>query len=250
MRKGGFGAIAYAVCCYFAGVAGLAYCVLFVNDFIVAGVSQPATHNLGVALATNLGLLLFWGAQHSIMARSWFKKRWTRWIPAHTERATYCLASGVALAVVCAGWAPVGGTAWSIDAAWFGALGFAGWGVLLLATFEIDHFELFGLRQPWRAWRGIDAPTPRFQQRYLYRIVRHPIQLGVLMGLWLTEEMTVSRLVFAVSMTVYIAIGLHFEERALVRELGSDYEDYRRRVPMLIPFLRWPRTPEIAPAGN
>lgn len=239
--KAGVGALVYAALCYLVGVGGLVYCVLFLLGWAPTAIDAAPRHSLPVALAIDIGLIVFWGVQHSVMARAGFKRWWTRIIPAHTERATYCMASGLALAIVCLAWSPLPGVVFTVGGAASFALTLIGLGgvvLLLAASFEIDHFELFGLRQPWRAFRGQPTPSPRFQERYLYSLVRHPIQLGVLMLVWITPDMTVSRALFAAAMTVYIHVGLYFEERALVRELGEPYLDYMERTPKLIPFTK------------
>ncbi len=243
VSKGSAAGLAYAGLCYVAGVAGLAYCVLFLLGVVVpTSVDDPARTSTAAAVAIDIALVLFWGWQHSAMARPRFKQALTRVLPRHLERATYCLASGVALALVCWLWAPIPGAVWQMDAGVLRtvvqASGLMGWVVLLAATFEIDHAELFGLSQSYYAWRGKPMPKREFQTRRLYRVVRHPIQLGVLIGLWITPDMTVSRLVFATFMTAYILVGLHFEERALVREFGPLYRQYQATVPKLIPGLR------------
>lgn len=147
--------------------------------------------------------------------------------------------------MVCVLWSPLPGDLWVADNTVLRALlfgvGGAGWLVLLVATFEIDHAELFGLGQAIRAARGEPDPQPAFKTRWLYRVVRHPIQLGIFIGVWATPDFTVNRVVFAASMTLYMLVGLFFEERALVRQFGQTYLDYRARVPMLIPRLPWAR---------
>lgn len=238
--RAGLGSIIYALVCYAAGVGGLAYCVLFLLGAVVpSDVSAPATQPWPLALAINLGLVLAWGVQHSVMARPAFKRRLTSVIPAASERVTYCLASGVTLAAVCALWQPIDGVVWHVTSQpWANVLtatSLVGWGFLLAASFAIDHFELFGLAQVFRSALGRPTPKPRFTERFLYRVVRHPIQTGVLIGIWFTPQMTLSHLLFAVLMTVYIEVGLHFEERALLREFPETYADYMRRVPRLIP---------------
>ncbi|MEN0061062.1 MAG: isoprenylcysteine carboxylmethyltransferase family protein [Myxococcota bacterium] len=239
---GSLGAVLFAGFCYAVTLVGL---VTFIG--FVSGLGSPIDVNTGprwswlTALLANVGLVIAWGIQHSVMARARFKRWWTQVIPPHTERAFYCLASGATLFAVCALWIPMDGVLWEIEGPTAIGLRVAqamGWVVLLAASFEIDHFDLFGLAQPWRAWRGLPTPEVPFQQRVLYRFVRHPIQLGVLIGVWVTPIMTVGHLVFALLMSLYIQVGLYFEERALVREYGDVYRDYMLRVPRLIPGWR------------
>lgn len=233
-------AVMYGAFCYAVGVAGLAYCIFFLLGAVVpTAVDDPATMPLGWALAVDLGLILGWGVQHSAMARPPFKQWLARYVPAYCERVTYCLASGVTLAAVCLLWQPIAGSIWQIASEpWamvITAAGLSGWVLLLAATFAIDHFELFGMAQVIRAFLGRPEPESKFVERFVYRIVRHPIQTGVLIGVWVTPHMTASHLLFAAMMTLYIYVGLHFEERALLREFGGAYADYMRRVPKLIP---------------
>ena len=242
----------YALVCYAAVNAALVYMILFVNDVLVPrGVSAAPASEWTTALFINLLLVVMWGVQHSVMARRRFKEVWTRIIPQYAERATYCLASALALAAVCYFWVALPGVAWHIEPEplrWFLVIaGLSGWVLLLAATFEIDHFELFGVKQAWWALRGQEAPEAKFQARFIYAVVRHPIQTGIVMGVWLTPTMSVSRLLFAALMTVYILIGLYFEERDLVRQFGARYLRYMRQVPRLIPLPSGPRIEDTNP---
>ena len=231
----------YSLLGYVLGLGVLTGFVLWVAPWallpwhIDAGAPAP----LAQALAADAGLLLLFGLQHSLMARPGFKRRLAARLPAAAGRSTYVWLSALAIGLICAFWQPVDGMAWSLRgtaAGWLLSAGFVfGWGLSVWATFVIDHFELFGLRQAWRHLRGEQEPRPVFRERSLYRYVRHPMQLGVLIGLWSTPQMSLSHLLLALGMTVYVLIGLYFEERDLLRELGPDYADYRRRVPQLLP---------------
>jgi protein-S-isoprenylcysteine O-methyltransferase Ste14 len=175
------------------------------------------------------------------MARAGFKRWWTQRIPAALERSTYVLISAIGLTALCVAWVPVPGHVWSVPgpaAVGLDVLCAAGWILVVASTFAIDHFELAGLRQAWSAYTGRPIPPAQLRVPLLYRIVRHPMQLGFMIGMWSASTMSVSRLVLAVLMTAYILVGLYFEERDLVRHFGSDYDAYRARVPMLLP---WPR---------
>lgn len=247
--EGTVGGFAYALLCYTAFQASFAYFILFLNGVLVPkGVDDGVVRTLPVALALNLGLIILWGLQHSVMARKGFKERWTRVIPAHTERATFCLASSVALMVVMLGWTPVAGIAWEIESAVARSVVIgvqaAGWILLVAASYEIDHFETFGLKQPFYAMKGKVVPEPEFQTKRIYRFVRHPIQTGIFVGMWAAPTMTASRLVFASLMTAYILVGLYFEERDLTRQFGKRYVRYQREVPRLIPWKR-PQAPDL-----
>jgi protein-S-isoprenylcysteine O-methyltransferase Ste14 len=194
------------------------------------------------AIAIDAGLLALFAVQHSIMARRWFKERWTRIVPPALERSTYVLLSSLALILLFWRWEPLGGVVWSVDdpvgrtvlVSLF-AFGFA---LVLVSTFLINHFDLFGLRQVWLYLRGRSYTRLEFGTPGPYRLVRHPLYVGWFFAFWMTPTMTFAHLLFAVATTAYILIAIQFEERDLAREFGSSYEDYRRRVPMLIPFAK------------
>lgn len=234
----------YSVLCYAIGLGVLSLFVLWVGPWgllpwhIDSGPVAP----LARGLAVDLGLLLLFGLQHSLMARAGFKRALTRVVPGPAERATYVLLSALAIGLICLLWQPLGGVAWQVENPMGRVLligGYVfGWGVAVWSTFVIDHFELFGLRQAWRHLRRQVEPQAVFQEKSLYRVVRHPMQLGVLIGLWSTPSMSWGHLVLALGMTGYVLIGLFFEERDLVRELGDDYAAYIRRVPQLLPWRR------------
>ncbi len=226
---------------YLFGLGVLVAFVLFVAPWPLLPWHVDGAGPAGdAALAVDLGLLLLFGLQHSLMARPGFRRR----LPPALGRAAYVLASGLALGLLVLAWQPLPATVWRVEQPFaYGllvALFVAGWALSVYATFVIDHFELFGLRQAWRHWRGEAAPPPVFREVSLYRWVRHPMQLGVLIGLWATPAMSAGHLLLAAGMTAYVLVGLWFEERDLSVELGPAYADYRRRVPRLIP-LRWPR---------
>lgn len=196
---------------------------------------------VGLALAINLTLIFLFGFTHSLMARDWFKRRLTRLISPAAERSTFVLQSSLFLALAMWQWRPMDMVIWQLDGAYalFGYAGFGlGAGIVLLSTFLIDHFELFGLRQIWMQLRGKEMPAATFRTPFLYRLVRHPMQLGVMILVFATPVMTVGHLIFASAMTAYIFVGLYFEERALMREFGAEYAAYKQRVPMLVPNLR------------
>lgn len=251
----GYASLAYAITCYAAFLAVFTYFILFSVGIIV-----PKTVNDGPALPVMLtltldfGLLLLFAVQHTIMARPVFKEQWTKHIPPAAERSTFVLFASVCLALLVIGWAPLPGELWRADnpiavvLLWSVCAG--GWLLLLLSTFLIDHFELFGLKQGWLRARGAERAETAFKTPALYRVVRHPMMLGFLLGFWATPHMTVSRFVLASGMTLYILVGIAFEERDLVRRFGDHYRRYQRTVPKLIP--RWRRRAdhgERAPQG-
>ena len=235
-------AIPYGIACYLLFLGSFSYFIAFVGGILVPRtVDSGPLVPLAEALAVNLGLLLLFGLQHSIMARRSFKAWWTRLVPASIERSTYVLASSLVTVLILWQWRPMPATVWHVEhpvgAALLWTLFGVGWTIGVTTTFLINHFELFGLAQAWARWREHAFHPPRFQTPLFYRIVRHPMQAGIALGLWATPYMTVGHLVLAAGLTLYILIGVYFEERDLVRAFGDRYEAYRERVPKLIPLL-------------
>ena len=235
--------MAYAVLAYAIGMAAMAGIVAFsFNVPVPRAVDVGPVGSTGVALGIDVLLIALFGIQHSVMARPWFKRWLNRHVPEPLERATYVLATALVIVPILFLWRPVPGELFSVsnEAArgilW--GLAGCGWLIVVVSTFLIDHFELFGLRQAWTWLRGRLFETATFREWSLYRIVRHPMQLGVLIGLWATPDLTVSRVVFAGGFTVYVLIGLWHEERALAAQFGDRYRDYQARVPFLIPGLK------------
>jgi len=227
------GLIVYGLLAYNIGVAGLGLLILAMAGVLPLGqFLLPASSTLS-AVSINLALLLLFGLQHSIMARPTFKKRFEKVLPQALERSTFVLASGLVLAITVLLWQPIEGWVWQtqglLNYCLWGAFVFA-WGYLLLATFAINHWDLFGLRQVWIAARGNNYSALEFKERWMYRYSRHPIMLGALLGVWCVPAMTVSMLMLSVGLSVYIAVGLYFEERDLVSQWGQAYLDYKKRV--------------------
>jgi len=233
--------LAYGLLSYAVFFLTFLYALGFIGNFAVPRtMDSPALVPLGNALLVNLGLLGLFAVQHSVMARPAFKRWLTRFIPEPAERSTYVLMSSLALIVLFWFWQPMGGLVWDVQhpvgrAVLYGLYGF-GWLVVLVTTFLINHFDLFGLRQVWLHFRGrpytqlpLRAPGP-------YRLVRHPLYVGWLFAFWATPSMSVAHLVFAVMTTLYILVAIRFEERDLVDALPG-YAEYRERVPMLVPRL-------------
>jgi len=227
--------------------------VLFLGTFLHAigfignfGVPRTldgvASAPLGISLAIDVLLLTLFAVQHSVMARKWFKEWWTRIVPKPLERSTYVLFSSVALIAMFALWQPLGGVVWSIEdptarLVLRGLFAF-GWALVLVSTFLINHFDLFGMRQVWLYLIGRPYTTLKFGTPGPYRLVRHPLYVGWLFAFWMTPVMTFAHLLFSVATTAYILLAIQLEERDLVREHGESYEEYRRSVPMLIPAVR------------
>lgn len=240
--------IAYALFAYVVFLATTLWAVAFLGDWplLTASINRGPASPPGEALAVNLGLFLLFGLQHSVMARQRFKRWWTRWVPAPVERATYVLAASLCLALLLWQWRPMPSPVlWSVETPAgrlaLQALGWAGWILLGLSSWLLDHFALFGLRQPWVARQGRPMPDAPFRTPLLYRHVRHPIYLGFLVAFWATPDMTAGHALFAAASTAYILVGVAFEERDLLREFGPRYRDYQSRVGMLLPRWPWPR---------
>jgi methanethiol S-methyltransferase len=235
----------YAVIAYVIFLATFLYAVGFVGGFIVPTQLDTPSHDpLVVSAAIDAGLLAVFALQHSIMARKWFKERWTQIVPWAIERATYVLFASLALLLLFWQWRPIGVDVWTVNdpyariAVW--TLCAVGWATVLAMTFYINHFDLFGLRQTWLPLLGRPYVPVTFVTPFPYRVVRHPLYLGFLTAFWAAPHMTVAHLLFAGLTTVYVVIAIQFEERDLVHEHGGSYQTYRQRVPMLIPRL--PRT--------
>lgn len=232
----------YGVVCYAVSFATLLYAIGFISNlWVPKSIDSAREVPFMTALWTNLGLVALFAVQHSVMARPGFKRWWTRIVPESAERSTYTLFSSIALLILFAYWEPMGGVIWTVvspvgQAVLYGAFIF-GWVLLLLSTFVINHFDLFGLRQVWlQLFRKRYQPVP-FRTPVMYRYVRHPLYVGWLFIFWATPTMTVAHLIFAIATSAYILIAIQFEEHDLIAA-HPEYEAYRRRVPMLVPFLR------------
>lgn len=243
----------YGVFCYVVFLASFFYAIGFIGNLgVPKSIDSGEQMSFLKALGINTALLGLFAAQHSIMARQWFKRAWSRIVPTPVERSTYVLFSSLALLLLFWKWEPMGGVVWNVEngvgrVALY-SLYAAGWAIVLAATFLINHFDLFGLRQVWlhligRPYRQLEFRTPG-----LYRYVRHPLYVGWLLVFWSAPKMTIAHLVFAVATTGYILIAIQFEERDLIR-FHAEYAEYRRRVPMLVPINATRQSEGTAKAG-
>jgi protein-S-isoprenylcysteine O-methyltransferase Ste14 len=230
----------YGAFCYLVFFATFLYAIGFIDNlFVPKAMDSGRSGPLVEALAIDAALLALFAIQHSVMARQWFKRAWTAIIPPAAERSTYVLFSSLALIVLFWQWRPIGGTIWQVDNPMgravivsFYVLGYL---IVLAATFLINHFDLFGLRQTWMRFRSRAYTAIGFQTPGFYKLVRHPLYVGWFFVFWSAPTMTATHLVFSVATTAYILIAIRFEERDLVATLGDSYQRYREEVPMLIP---------------
>ena len=238
---GAFLSLLYGVLVYVLFLGTFAYAIAFIGNVAVPKtIDSGASASLAEALVVNLLLLGLFAVQHSVMARRGFKRWWTRVVPPAVERSTYVLAATLALALLLWQWRPIPQPiVWKVestagaDLLW--VVFWVGWAVLLLSTFLLNHFELFGLRQVFARLAGHEIPEPEFRTPLLYRYVRHPIYLGFVLGFWAAPVMTAGHLLFAAGATGYILVGIWFEERDLVAQFGEQYRRYRAQVGMLLP---------------
>jgi protein-S-isoprenylcysteine O-methyltransferase Ste14 len=233
----------YGVGCYVIFLGTFLYAIGFICNLLVPrSIDSAPTSSFITALLVNLGLLALFAVQHSVMARPWFKAWWTRFVPEPAERSTYVLFSSLALILLFAFWQPMGGTVWNLEnvtgRVLLHSVGAFGWVLVLVTTFLINHFDLFGLRQVWLYWRGREYTALRFVTPGPYKLVRHPLYVGWLCAFWGAPTMTVAHLLFAVMTTAYILMAIRWEERDLVAHHGTTYSDYQRKVSMIVPRPR------------
>ena len=232
---------AYGVVCYSLFFAVFLYLVGFLNDVVVPkSVNSGEPGPWAMALTVDLGLIALFGIQHSVMARPGFKHWLTRFVPQAIERSSYVLATNIVLILTYVYWQPLPGVIWQIDSAGLAmalyALAAIGWVIVLISTFLTNHFDLFGLRQVWLNLVRRSYTPVMFKEHFFYRWVRHPMMSGIFIALWATPMMTGSHLLFSLGMSIYIFIGVHFEEKGLKAELGQPYRDYVARTSRFLPI--------------
>jgi protein-S-isoprenylcysteine O-methyltransferase Ste14 len=241
----------YGVVCYVIFFVTFCYAVGFVSALIVPKhIDSPPTTPLSYAFLVNAGLLTLFALQHSVMARPAFKRWWTKFIPEPIERSTYVLLASLCLIVLFWYWQPMGGVIWQVESpalqTFLQALCLLGFGIVLISTFLINHFDLFGLRQVWFYARGKKYEPLPFRTPFFYKYVRHPLYLGFMIAFWATPVMTAAHLFFAIMTTLYMLTAIQFEEHDLIKHFGSKYEEYRRSAPMLIPFTKTSRSKKMS----
>ncbi|MFC4347848.1 methyltransferase family protein [Kordiimonas lipolytica] len=241
--------MAYGLICYVLGVASLVLFILFANnhigillpDYASLGIDHANTGPMPMPLLVNIGLIALFGLQHTVMARQSFKSRLVALLPQAAERSTYVLMTAVVILVMVQYWQPMTGSIWHVEGETarmvITGIFYFGWAFTLAATYMLNHNHLFGLQQSFKP-HDPDAGAKEFVTPMFYKVVRHPIQTGVLIAMLATPDMTVGRATLALGMIVYILIGLYYEERDLIAEFGDTYRDYKKRVGGLLPRLR------------
>ncbi len=232
----------YGIICYVLFFGTFLYFIAFVGGFYLPRhLSLEVARTTNSALLINIALIFFWGIQHSIMARSWFKNAIEKLVPHHVERSTYVLISAIVLAIIMYYWQPMGGIVWQVEntalkSVIWGVFAF-GWVLILISTFLTDHFDLFGLRQTWLYFRKKDYTNVVFTKRWFYHWIRHPMMLGMLLVFWFVPVMTMTHLVFSIGMSLYVLIGIYFEEHALAKIHGQPYVEYQTETKKMIPRI-------------
>ena len=236
-----FLALLYGTISYLIFLATFLYSIGFVGNLLVPkSIDTGTSGSTGFAILVNIILLSIFAIQHSVMARPAFKKWWTKFIPEPIERSTYVLLSSLALVLIFWQWVPMHGVVWDIQNP-FGqnlmwVLFGLGWLIVLISTYLISHFDLFGLRQVYLFMKSREYTYPGFKTPFLYKLVRHPIMLGFIVAFWATPYMSFGHLLFAIVTTAYIVVALQFEERDLVSFHGDEYKEYKKQVSMILPI--------------
>lgn len=233
--------LGYGLFGYLVGVTALTWFILAMGGIAPSAFSPFKTTTVAGSLAVNIGLVLLFGLQHSIMARRGFKSMMSKIMPQATERATFLFATGIVLILAIWAWQPLPGSVWSVEntlatiVLW--SLYGLGWTYLLLATFITNHFELMGLRQVYLYFARKEYRKVPFTSKFMYRYSRHPMMLGVLLGMWCVPVMSLTHFVMASLFTVYIFTGIYFEERDLEADFGETYKSYKKEIAALVPKI-------------
>ena len=233
--------LSYGLLAYTTGCAGLFWLIFAIGGLAPVSLSELKAESISTAVLINISLIVLFGIQHSVMARSRFKKWITRYIPEAAERATYMLMSGVVSITALYFWQSIPGTVWSVDNTiattilW--SLYAIGWGYLLLSTFVTNHFELMGVRQVYLYFKNKPYTKLPFTRKYMYRYSRHPMMLGVLIGMWAIPVMSITHFIMATLFTLYMAVGVLLEEKDLVKNFGATYQNYKKEIAIFIPKL-------------
>ncbi len=234
----------YSIVAYAIAFLSIVYWILSVSNLIPEiSIDQEPRVSVVMAILNNLLLIALFGVQHSIMARSWFKDFFSTYFPRPVERSTFVLFSGLLLYNMVVQWQPLGGMIWQVSEGTvlyytLYVFFFLGWVILFISSFLINHFDLFGLRQTFLELQNKPYTDLAFRVTGFYKHVRHPLYFGMLLGMWATPVMSVTHLVFAIAITVYVIIGTLFEERDMVKAFGETYRAYQAKKPMLIPFTK------------
>ncbi|MHC5023940.1 MAG: methanethiol S-methyltransferase [Planctomycetota bacterium] len=234
-------AFVYGLIAYLAFFITILYAIGFVGNLVVPkSIDSGPAGPTGASILVNVALLALFAVQHSIMARPWFKERWTKIVPRPVERSTFVLVTSALLMFIFWQWRPMPEPIWDIGQPVVRAvligISYLGWAMVFYSSFLIDHFDLFGLRQVWLHLRGRPYTHHPFAERSLYRLMRHPLMTGFLLAFWFAPSMSQGHLLFAAVTTAYILVAVRIEEHDLLRFLGEDYRQYRRRTPMLLPL--------------
>ena len=238
-----FSFLVYGLICYAIFFGTYCYAIGFVTNLVVpTGLDSSPHSSFGFALLINAGMLLLFALQHSIMARPAFKRAWTRIVPEPIERSTYVLLSSLCLILIFIYWQPMGGVVWSVESETgfiiLNSISILGFGIVLISTFLINHFDLFGLRQVYMYFIGKPYEHLKFRTPLFYKYVRHPLYLGWMIAFWAAPVMTAAHFLFAALCTGYMLTAIRFEERDLITVFGDKYIRYKEMAPMLIPFTK------------
>jgi len=231
----------YGVFAYAIGCMGLFWLILGSGEIAPVGLSEWQASNTLLAVLTNTGLIVLFGVQHSVMARPWFKRQLVKIIPQSAERATFMLMSGIATMSAIYFWQDIPGTIWVVESTFaqvvLWSLYTFGWIYLLLSTFVTNHFELMGLRQVYLYFRNQPYKPLPFTRKFMYRYSRHPMMLGVMIGLWAIPMMTVTHFIMSTLFTIYVVIGIYFEEKDLIKDFGEVYQQYKKEIATFVPGM-------------